>query len=280
MSDIIRVFVRRTSMTPTDDLVVVGEPPLFKLPDLPIHVSVVFSWDIDRADELATAWAAVYGIDRVSLGGPALNNVRQTGDPDDPFVPGRYLKAGVTITSRGCPKSCPWCLVRKREGNLREINIAPGWIVQDNNLLACSRGHVERVFDMLRQQKRGIKFSGGLDIDYLQDWHVKLLKSIKVDELWVACDAEQDLARIDKAVDMLSDFSVEKKRCYVMIGFGGETPDEAERRCEAVYDKGFLPFAQFYRPSGGWRKVPDEWRFVQWKWSRPAAYRARKEATA
>jgi len=276
MSDIIRVFVRRTSMTPTDDLVVVGEPPLFVLPDLPIHVSVVFSWDIDRADELATVWAAVYGVDRVSLGGPALSDLRQTGDPDGPFVPGRYIKAGVTFTSRGCAKNCPWCSVQKREGALREINIAPGWIVQDNNLLACSRGHVERVFDMLRQQKKGIIFSGGLDIDYLQPWHMELLKSIKVDALWVACDCEQDLERLDKAKDLLGDFPIEKKRCYVMIGFGGETFDEAERRCEAVYAKGFLPFAQLYRGIHAEPWGPC-WRALHRKWSRPAAYRARKE---
>ena len=32
---------------------------------------------------------------------------------------------------------------------MREINIADGYIVQDNNLLACSRGHIEKVFEML-----------------------------------------------------------------------------------------------------------------------------------
>ncbi len=130
---------------------------------------------------------------------------------------------------------------------------------------------------MLRQQKKGAIFSGGLDIDYLESSHVELLKSIRVDELWVACDCERDLSRLDKAVDLLADFSIEKKRCYVLMGFGDDTPEKANRRCETIYTKGFLPFAQFFRPEGMWRGVPNEWRYVQRKWSRPAMYRSKKE---
>jgi len=45
---IIRVFARRTSMTPTDELAFCDEPPLFDLPELPVRVSVAFTWDIPR----------------------------------------------------------------------------------------------------------------------------------------------------------------------------------------------------------------------------------------
>lgn len=273
---IIRVFPRRTKWTPTDDLAFIGEPPLFELPNLPVCVSVTFTWDIDEADRISTAWQKRVS-DNVSLGGPALENlpaISYATRKSISFIPGRFIKEGVTFTSRGCPKNCPWCLVSRREGSLREINIAPGHIVQDNNLLACSQGHIERVFEMLRQQKKGIVFSGGLDIDYLQPWHIDLLKTIKVSELWVACDCEKDLKRLNKAADLLADFPEEKKRCYVMIGFGDERVTEAERRLEAVYAKGFLPFAQLYRGphDESWGTC---WKNLQRKWSRPAAYRGK-----
>ncbi len=270
----IRVFPRRTSMTPTDDLAFVGEPPLFELPDLPVHISVTFTWDMRKAAALIDSWRAKTHRNPF-IAGPAWG---KSDIGENAFTPGRFVKPGVTFTSRGCPKKCPWCLVPKREGPLREINIAPGHIVQDNNLLACSRGHIERVFEMLRQQKRGIKFSGGLDIDYLEPWHVELFKSIRIDELWVACDCERDLRRLDKAADLLSDFPQDKKRCYVLVGFGGEKLIDAERRLGRVYAKGFLPFCQPYKPIDaefGWCPGEDHEmiRRVVRKWSRPAAYR-------
>ena len=270
LGDCIRVFARRTKWTPTDDLAFYDEPPLYDLPSKPIRVSVTFTWDVDKAKSLAYSWGRRYPGRRIEIGGPAC-----MAGADD-FVPGRFLRSGITITSRGCPKRCPWCLVSKAEGRLREIPIQPGYIVQDNNLLACSRKHIEKVFDMLRQQNRGIKFSGGLDIDYLSAWHVDLLKTIKVAELWVACDTESALHKLDKARDMLWDFPTEKKRCYVLMGFGDDTPDRAERRCEAVYDKGFLPFAQFYQGPQAKPYMPHDspWFWVRHKWSRPAIYRS------
>lgn len=265
----IRVFARKNKWTPTDDLAFYDEPPMFKLPDLPIRVSVTFTWDIERGKRLAQAWAAY--SHRVSLGGPAF------GDPCDmEFVPGRFIKKGVTFTSRGCPKNCSFCLVHKREGGIRELPIKPGHIIQDNNFLACSQGHILKVFDMLFDQ-HDIQFKGGLDIDYLETWHVDLIKRLKLSEIWVACDTKAGLKRLDKAADILADFSIEKKRCYVLVGLNGESASDAEKRCEEVYSKGFLPFIQYYQPPKGVRRVvPKEWRYVIWKWSRPAAYRSKQ----
>lgn len=266
-TNIIRVFPRRISdWTPNDELAFVGEPPLFSLPDLPVYMSVTFSWDMIRAEALVRSWRAT-GRD-CYVGGPAFDS----GAED--FVPGRFIKEGVTFTSRGCPKQCPWCLAWRNEGRLRHINIAPGHIVQDNNLLACSRDHVERVFEMLSQQKEPANFAGGLDIDYLRPWHVEAFKRLRIAKcgLCVACDCKKDLARLDKAKDLLADFSIEKKRCYVLVGFDGETQNQAQRRCEAVLAKGFLPFAQLYRgPDSGPSRGP--WREFCGFWSQPKYYR-------
>jgi len=264
----IRVFARKTKWTPTDRLAFCDSPPLYDLLDkkMGVCVSVTFTWDIERGRQLARDWKlAGYNT---TIGGPAFD------DPGGEFVPGRFIKKGVTFTSRGCPKRCPWCLLPQREGKLRELTIQPGNIIQDNNLLACSRGHIEAVFDMLREQKNGIKFLGGLDIDYMQPWHVELLKKIKIGKcgLCVACDRREDLKRLDKAVDLLSDFSIEKKRCYVLVGKDGETQEEAQARCEAVYRKGFLPYAQLYRNEKA-SSVRGEWRTFCYFWSKPSLYR-------
>jgi len=274
--DIIRVFPRKTKWTPTDDLAFYDEPPLFKVPNLPVYVSCTFTWDRRRAFDLRKAWNKRMPH-QVSIGGPAIDDPINFRKQYSPFVRGRFVKQGVTFTSRGCPKHCPWCLVPQREGSIRQLQIVPGHIIQDNNLLACGEGHIRAVFDMLRKQRKGAQFKGGLDIDFLQPWHVDLLKSISVKEMWVACDQDKDLPRLDKAADLLADFNLNKKHCYILMGFDGDTPEKAEKRAEAIYHKGFLPRAQFYRPATTWRRVPKEWRFVQWKWSRVRAYRSKQE---
>ena len=54
---ILRVFPRKTKATPDDDLVFVNTPPPLFLPEIDeIHVSVTFTWGIQRAEELAYEW--------------------------------------------------------------------------------------------------------------------------------------------------------------------------------------------------------------------------------
>lgn len=266
--DAIRVFPARTKWTPEDDLAFVGECPMYApTRALPVLVSVVFTWHKAEAERIAVSWRRHFSD--VRIGGPAY------GDGGDEFTPGRFLKAGCTITSRGCPKKCPWCVVPRREGAIRELQIKPGWIVQDNNLLACSPPHVRAVFDMLKGQDRAIFFNGGLDKHFLQEWHRPLFDSIKIGELWFACDTAADLPQLERAAQILNGISIEKLRCYTMIGYDTETPDEADRRCARVYELGFLPFSQLYQPDVP-RTYDQRWRGVARKWARPAAYRSRR----
>ena len=55
------------------------------------------------------------------------------------------MKLGCTITSRGCPKKCGWCIVPRNEGSIRFLPIKPGWLFQDNNY-DCPEDHVRAVY--------------------------------------------------------------------------------------------------------------------------------------
>jgi len=260
---VIRVFPRKTKWSPTDDLAFFDEPPLFDLPDLPVMVSVTFTWDIRRGRELSRSWAR--RSNDVRLGGPAFDS------PGNEFVPGRFLKEGVTITSRGCPKSCSFCYVKGREGKIRELPIRDGWVVQDNNLLACSTSHIKKVFNMLHRQRLAASFPGGLDLDYLREWHIDALKELQVKhklrEIWVAFDGVSGIAKLDKATELLADFTQSRKHAYVLIGYEGDTTKDAADRCEKVYNAGFLPFAMLWDGNSD-----PAWKPVQRRWIRPALY--------
>lgn len=127
MKKVIRVFPKRTSHTPIDDMAFIGAPPLDRPEADEVHISCAFTWDQPKAEDLKMAWSQYYPV--VKVGGPAYD------DPCDGFTPGQYLKPGITITSRGCNNHCPWCLVPEREGKIRELAICPGNKIQDNNLL-------------------------------------------------------------------------------------------------------------------------------------------------
>jgi hypothetical protein len=139
---IARVFPRKTVASPDDELSFFKEPPLLGMPEVDeVHVSVAFTYDMQYAEYLAEQWKAL-GVP-VKMGGPAFDQ------PGGEFIPGRYLKHGYVITSRGCPNRCWFCKVPEREGFcLRELPITEGWNVMDDNLLTCSEDHIRKVFDM------------------------------------------------------------------------------------------------------------------------------------
>lgn len=255
---IARVFGAKTNMTPTDEDVYFGPPPdLLDIKYDEVHISITFTTDIRKIAPIADYWHE-YGV--VKIGGPAC------GDPGGEFMPGLYLKKGVTITSRGCIRNCPFCYVPSREGRIRELKIHAGNIVQDNNLLACSTNHIKKVFEMLRTQ-RGVDFAGGLDCRLLEDWMIEELRSLKIQQIWVAYDSEDYTSAVQRAGTKLSEyFSRNKLRCYVLIGYGEDTLDKAESRLRQTWEFGFLPFAMLYQP----KQYEKKWHELQRNWSRPA----------
>lgn len=264
--NIARVFPRRTNWSPDDDLAFFDVPGMPELmPDIDeVHVSCTFIDDRGRAEWLAQQWQH---IAPVKIGGPAYDDV------GGEFEPGRYLKNGATITSRGCPNKCWFCYVWKREGVIRELEIKPGWNVMDSNLLACSEAHVRAVFTMLQTQTRQINFSGGLEAALLRDWHINLLAQLKhKPNMFFAFDEPSDEEPLRCAAKLLDDGSFLQShhtRCYVLIGYPRDTIDAAQQRLALVARLGFFPMAMLWQD--GKTIQPPEWRRFQRGWAAPAA---------
>jgi hypothetical protein len=265
----IRVFPRRTRATPTDELAYYGPPDLFAEADR-VDVSVTFTADLPRAESLARQWQRVAPV---RVGGPAFRQ------PGGEFVPGRYLRPGYVITSRGCPNRCWFCEVWKRESGLRELPIRDGWNVQDDNLLACSEAHIRAVFAMLARQKHRGHFTGGLEAARLADWHVDLLAGLRPrPAVFFAYDAPDEYEPLVLAAHRLwaAGFTPasHRVRCYVLIGFPGDRREAAEARLHAVVRLGMTPAAMLYQGRTGEAPSP-EWRAFLRRWTRPAIIHAK-----
>lgn len=263
---IARVFPRRTKATPDDELAFVDcPPPMLAMPEIDeVHISVTFTYDMCRAEELARQWKAV-GVP-VMMGGPALG--KQPGE----FEPGLYLKKGYVFTSRGCPNQCSRCMVPQREGPLQEIEIKDGWNVLDNNLIACSDEHFSAVIEMLRRQPERPLFTGGIEARRLKSWQAELMKEISTKRLYCAYDTPGEYEPLVEAGKILRDagFTVASHAmcCYILIGYRGDTFEKADKRLWDTVRAGFVPYAMLYRDDD-WVADDIEWRRFQRTWLRP-----------
>jgi hypothetical protein len=264
-----RVFTRKTNATPDDAYAFVGLPPENLPEDITeVAVSVSFSYDLDEAERLYDAWSKVTPA---KIGGPA------TGMRGEEFVPEKFLKKGYVVTSRGCNGSCWFCEIPRREGPVRELPVREGVNVLDDNLFACSDSHILKVFKMLEGQKalrRRTFFTGGLEAARITAWHVGLLKKLRPKEIFFGCDSDEKFYHLSEAVKLFREadyFSHSTLRAYVIIGYRGDTLEDAERRLRRVKDIGVCPMAMLYRDLSGSVIQPEKnWRTLQRLWARPA----------
>ena len=263
MGKILRVFPRRTKATPDDEYATTEYPGLFMPEDVEeVHVSVAFTYDMEKAEDLAQAWGKYYPV---KLGGPAFNK------PGGEFEPGKYVKEGYVITSRGCPNHCWFCAVPKRESKgLHELEIKDGWNVLDDNLLACSEGHIRAVIEMLKRQKHKARFTGGLEAKQLKAWHCELLAGLKPERMYFAYDTPEDYEPLREASKQLAEYGLLKMRAvsvYCLCGYPSDTMENAEARFTEVLRLGMCPYAMLWRDKAG--KVKREWSKFQRSWLSP-----------
>jgi len=244
-----------------------------------VHVSVAFTWDIPRAEQLAEAWRHVAPV---KVGGPAYEKEGQLYPLE--FTPGRYIKRGYTFSSRGCPRRCWFCSVWKRIPMATPLTVIhPGWNLLDDNFLACSESHVRSVFTMLREQDRRVEFTGGLEALSLQDYQVDLLASLRPRPvMFWAYDPQDAYETLESAARRLlaAGFTREshRLRCYVLIGYPRDTFTAATDRLADMLRLGFTPMAMLWqpeRPAEMKYRPGSEWRAFQRRWARPAIIHAR-----
>jgi len=264
MTVIARIFPTKTSMSPIDSNAYFNAPDLFTPHYDEAHISVTFSWDIEKGHKLADEWKR--HATKIKIGGVAID-----GESSKPMQKGMYLREGVTITSRGCPNNCAFCQVK--QDLIEHTEFPDGNIIQDNNILACSKKHRDRVWAMLRKQKR-IEFKGGLEARRVTPEIADDLRGLSIGSLWLACDYRGAIEPLKKAVGILTKagFTRNHLYCYVLIG---KDRQEEEERLYEVLNCGAMPFAQLYKDRANSIEYSKDWKRFQREWSRPAIIRTK-----
>lgn len=259
---ILKVFPRKTNHTPEDENCRFDVPGLFDVADK-INISCCFTYDKDHAEYLAEQWQKIAPVE---LGGPAY------GKPAGEFTPGQYVKEGIVFTSRGCKNRCGFCRAWKANPEIIELEIKPGYIIQDDNLLQCSEEHILKVFKMLQTRKEEIQFLGGFEAKHFTEKHCELLKTVNMKQVFFAYDSIEDFEPLQNAARLLwrAGFNpkAHKIRAYVLIGYNGDTVGEATNRLIDVLNLGIYPMAMKYKDEKGNENA--EFNSLQKLWARPA----------
>lgn len=216
------------------------------------YLSVPFTWNLPAAYQRA-AWLTASGY-KVRAGGPAvslmperMSDVAQIGGDVDALP--RH-NPDATFTSRGCIRRCPFCAVPRIEGDLRELDDWPVRpVICDNNLLACSRAHFDKVIDRLKPVS-GVDFNQGLDARLLTTYHAGRLAEVDciVRLAWDWNGSENGNAFM-AAYEKLRRARVPKNRIrvYVLIGYK-DTPEDALFRLRTCWNMGIKPNPMRYNP--------------------------------
>lgn len=191
----------------------------------------------------------------------------ETTFPDYSMCPN--FKQAIGFLTRGCVRSCPWCIVPKKEGNIRpnstwrEIKRPDSReiVFLDNNVLACDYGLGQ--IDDMGGKPVWVDFNQGLDARLITPEVAKLLARLRwIRFVRLSCDTNEMLPVIEQATAYMKEAGIAKSRfwAYMLV----QDVAEAERRAVALREMGVTPFAQPYRDYDGGEPTQEQNSFARW----------------
>lgn len=210
-----------------------------------IYISIPFTWNLPVVKAFLSQASFLW--DYALVGGPAVELM-----PDYfnalPWVEVGHEMPGIlqrvnpqaTRTTLGCPNRCGFCAIgqgKVEAGGFRELEDWPDLpIICDNNLLASSIEHFDKVIDRLKKHE-WCDFNQGLDARLLNEHHAKRFKELHKPAIRLALDSMAYVEQWEVAYDRLRTAGLPKSaiKSYALIGFK-DSPDEAWRRCNWIDD--------------------------------------------
>ena len=178
-------------------------------------------------------------------------------------------KPAIGFLTRGCFRSCDFCIVPRKEGPLHP---AASWeevkrpdsremILLDNNVLASDYG-LDQIDRMSREQV-WVDFNQGLDARLITPEIARMLARLHwIRFVRLACDTSEMLPVIRQATAYLKEAGVAQSRLwsYALV----RDVEEARRRVQALREMGVEPFVQPYRDYDGGEPTEEQKAFARW----------------
>ena len=186
----------------------------------------------------------------------------------------------IGYLTRGCPNHCRWCVVPRKEGQIRSYS---RWqeivrhdtdklVLMDNNILACEHG-IKQLEGLIGTGYQ-IDLNQGMDARLVTDEIAGILSGLK----WIrfirfSCDQKSQIEPIRRTIELLGKHGVKPYRIFIYILVTADLADASERvealkgykavnlyaqaeqneRLGVVPNEGQLEFAQRYVYGGSYR---------------------------
>jgi len=233
-----------------------------KMPNLALMK--LASWHKKKGDDVTVIDISHLKFDRiyaskVFVGGSGVDLKSELPSEIEAQVPDYELfktNFSIGFTSRGCIRDCGFCIVKEKEGMIREAPF--DWIshhkvlLLDNNFLASPLW--KEKLEYFIRQKLKVCFTQGLDIRLVNNENAKLLSKVdyrdnhfREKRLYFSFDDPKLEDLIIEKVKILQKNGIDPKHLlfYILVGYD-TTFDQDYRRFEVIRGLGSYPFIMQY----------------------------------
>lgn len=234
--------------------------PLFSHPDR-IYASKVFTFTPDFADYAPSDPEPIKGGTGYDPTIKLAKEIEETA-PDYSIYP--KFSAAYGFLTRGCIRNYPWCIVPRKEGDLRTVSdlrtIAQGrqqTVLLDNNFLAAPEDFVKDNLTASAKLKIKIDFNQGLDARLVSTKNARWLATATwMRYIRFSCDTTATLRYVESAVRQIRENGY-RGQFFVYMLVRDDIAD-AEFRLRQLINLKVTPFAQPYRDFTGKSQISKE----------------------
>ena len=180
------------------------------------------------------------------------------------------LDYSLGFTTRGCIRNCGFCIVREKEGKIREhaeveefLNPKSNVVVLlDNNFLALP-SHVKKLQKYIDKGWK-MDFNQGLDIRLVNEENAKLLSELKYfKQLRFSWDSINNEKEVKEGLNYIVKAGIKpyKIMCFILCGYN-TTFEEDIYRFNELWGLGIYPFVMKYNNKKSDKKLNDFTRWV------------------
>jgi len=220
-----------------------------------MYASCIFTWNARKLTTLPIDHdAAIVGGSGYDLEGELPQEV-EAMRPDYSLY---GIRHGLGFISRGCIRRCPFCIVPKKEGRLRQVAevddlinpLSNRVIFYDNNFMALP--NCVELLGRMASLGLEVDFNQGMDIRLMTDEKARALSMVKPITFWrFALDSNDEIEVFERNMKIAMRYvSSSLIMVYVLVGYNTGWRDDLER-LRAIQRAGVIAYFMRYRDRDG-----------------------------
>lgn len=174
--------------------------------------------------------------------------------PDYSLYPELCQDTAYGFLTRGCPRGCDFCIVKKKEGpcSRKAADLSEFWkgqkniVLLDPNFFACREWR--QLSEQLIDSRAWVDFSQGCDIRIMTEERIELLQRMNIKRIHFAWDRYEEKEIIVpklKAFKQMTEWDYRKMGVYVLTNFNTTIEQDLER-IYTLREIGYSPYLMIY----------------------------------